>query len=386
MSRIHFIGSISPFEEVSNSSVSIAGNRCQIGILDGLKKDNEIVQVLSYRPNRVFPYTNKIYVPSLQAVYKGMNFIFLPYLNLPFFRATLVNLGVIFFLFKKVKKHDSLLFYNMYLPFPIGVFILRKLFDIKIYILACDIHIPGQTVPNTMRWRYEYLKHKFFLQKVDGVIAVSEKILLDFKCTKKTMVMEGGIPNDLLLLDKLNLNNGEIFKIFYAGALDKLNGVDLLIDAFSKNPNPNIRLIIAGKGELREFVEESAKKNSKIKFLGLIGHDEIKKIYEEISLLLCIRVTKEINTGYFFPSKLIEYISTGIPVLCTDIKSSNFDLNDFCFVIKDETVEAIGIAINECISNYEEIILKAKRGKSYSRQEMIWDVQGKKISALINKC
>lgn len=200
------------------------------------------------------------------------------------------------------------------------------------------------------------------------------------------MVMEGGIPNDLLLLDKLNLNNGEIFKIFYAGALDKLNGVDLLIDAFSKNPNPNIRLIIAGKGELREFVEESAKKNSKIKFLGLIGHDEIKKIYEEISLLLCIRVTKEINTGYFFPSKLIEYISTGIPVLCTDIKSSNFDLNDFCFVIKDETVEAIGIAINECISNYEEIILKAKRGKSYSRQEMIWDVQGKKISALINKC
>jgi glycosyltransferase involved in cell wall biosynthesis len=384
MSRIHFVGSISPFEEVSNSSVSIAGNRCQIGILDGLKKDNEIVQVLSYRANRLFPYTEKIYVPSLHLLYKELNFIFLPYLNLPFFRAWLVNLGVIFLLFKKVKKHDSLLFYNLYLPFPISVFILRKLFDIKIYVLACDVHIPGQTIPNTLRWQYEYLKHKLFLPKVDGVIAVTEKILFDFRCTKKNIVMEGGISRDLLTFDDIAPKSAKTFNMFYAGALDKLNGVDLLIDAFSRNTNTNIRLIIAGKGELREFVEKSATKDNRIEFLGLISHAEIIKLYAEVSMLLCIRVTKEINTGYFFPSKLVEYISTGIPVLCTDIKSSNFDLNDFCFVIKDETVDAIGIAINECISNYELLVLKSRRGKLFVRQEMMWDVQGKKISALIN--
>jgi glycosyltransferase involved in cell wall biosynthesis len=266
----------------------------------------------------------------------------------------------------------------------ISVFILRKLFDIKIYVLACDVHIPGQTIPNTLRWQYEYLKHKLFLPKVDGVIAVTEKILFDFRCTKKNIVMEGGISRDLLTFDDIAPKSAKTFNMFYAGALDKLNGVDLLIDAFSRNTNTNIRLIIAGKGELREFVEKSATKDNRIEFLGLISHAEIIKLYAEVSMLLCIRVTKEINTGYFFPSKLVEYISTGIPVLCTDIKSSNFDLNDFCFVIKDETVDAIGIAINECISNYELLVLKSRRGKLFVRQEMMWDVQGKKISALIN--
>lgn len=383
MSRIHFVGSISPFEEACNPSVSIAGNRCQIGILDGLKSGNEIVQVISYRPNQVFPFGKKVYVSSLTMVLNGLNYFFVPYLNLPFVRGICVNLSTIFHLIKKIRKNDSILFYNIYMPFPISVFILRKFFDIQIYVLACDVHIPGQTVPNSLRWRYEYLKHKFVLHKADGVVAVTEKILLDFNCEKKTMVMEGGIQKDLLEFDRVNLKGGELFKLLYAGALNKLNGVDLLVEAFSKNVNPNIRLIIAGSGELREAVESAVKKDNRIEFLGVIGHDKIISLYEDISLLLCIRITKDINTGYFFPSKLIEYLSTGIPTVCTNLTPLNFNLNNFCYVLKDESVDAIGLAINECITQYPYLVAKAKLGKDYVRQEMLWDIQGKKISAFI---
>lgn len=377
------MGSISPYEEASNPLVSIAGNRCQIGILDGLKADNEIVQVVSFRINRMFPIGKKIYVPRLHTVFNDLNYYFAPYLNIPFLRTLFVNANTFYYLLKKIKKNDIVLFYNVFIPFPNSVFFLRKLLGIKIYILAFDIHVPGQTVPNTIRWHYEYLRQKFVLPRVDGVIAITKTILEDFKCKKNPLIMEGGISRDLLNLDCRNANDGKLFKLLYAGALNKLNGIDLLLDAFIKNTNPHLRLIIAGSGELSDYVVNAANKDSRIAFLGIVPHKQIMDLYHDVSLLLCIRITAKIHTEYFFPSKLIEYLATGIPVLCTNLKSWNFNLNDFCYILKEETEDAIGLAINECISQYSTLIEKADLGKSFVRREMFWDVQGKRISNLL---
>ena len=385
MSRIHFIGTISPFEEAINPSVSIAGNRCQKGILEGLKADNEIVQVISYRTNRIFPFGNKIYIPSLHTQYNGLNCHFIPILNLPVIKEILINISTIFYLLKEIKSGDFVLFYNVWKPFPISVFILRKLLGVKLFVLACDVHVPGQTVSNTLRWRYHYLKQKFVLPRVDGVIAVTGTILDDFNCKRKSLIMEGGISQDLFRVDYVRSNTNELFKLLYVGALDRLNGVDLLLEAFSKNTNPNLRLIIAGQGELRNLVEEAAIADSRIEFFGIIPHAKVIELYKEISLLICLRITKKIHTGYFFPSKLIEYLSTGIPILCTNLKTWNFNLNDFCYVIKDETVDAIDMSINDCIAQHNFLITKAKLGKSYVREEMLWNIQGKKISTFLTK-
>ena len=382
MARLHFIGSISS-EEVKNSSVSIAGNRCQIGILNGLQVDNEIVQVLSYRPNRVFPYSKKIFIPHLQQAYKEIQINFLPYINLPIIRSLLVNISALFYLVMKIKKNDSIIFYNIYLPFPLIVFFIKKIFKLKIYILACDVHKPGQTVPNSLRWHLEYLKHKIFLPKADGVIAVSEKILIDFGCKRKSIVIEGGISSDLVEINDLFQESDGVFRMLYAGALNKLNGVDILLKAFNQNQTKNLELVIAGTGELSESIKLAAKNDSRIKYKGLIEHDQLMALYSNISLLLCIRITKEIDTGYFFPSKLLEYMSTGIPILTTDVNPTTFTLNDFCCVLEQETVDGVSDGINKCINDYSELKAKANNGKIFIKNKMIWEIQGRKISEFI---
>ncbi len=103
--------------------------------------------------------------------------------------------------------------------------------------------------------------------------------------------------------------------IVYTGGLAKKFGIPELLEAFSKIPNPDYRLVICGSGEMAEEIREAAKKDGRILLKGALPHQEAVALQRTATVLVNPRMPKEDFTKYSFPSKTIEYMMAARPVL-----------------------------------------------------------------------
>lgn len=74
---------------------------------------------------------------------------------------------------------------------------------------------------------------------------------------------------------RLGIAEGELL-FFHSGKIDSLKRTDILIDAFSKTPNPNASLVIAGSiEEGQDAILSAAQKDDRIKCLNWADRDEL---------------------------------------------------------------------------------------------------------------
>ena len=121
-----------------------------------------------------------------------------------------------------------------------------------------------------------------------------------------------------------------------AGGLEVANGVLELLEAFSLIRSNKYRLRIAGMGPLEHEVREAAEKDQRIEYCGFLPFDKVLDLYDSADVLINMRLTKTLNTKYFFPSKLMEYLTSGVPVITTCTGQTEDEFRDFVFLLKDE--------------------------------------------------
>jgi glycosyltransferase involved in cell wall biosynthesis len=382
------VGSVVPAgNESSADAISQAGNICQLRVINGLSDTSvDFIQVVSYFPNRIFPLGNRLYFPGgHQALATGINIYALPYLNLPGMRALTVNFGALLRLLFTARRGDVVLSYNVTIPSGIIILCLRWLQGIHYFAMVFDVNVPGQTVSNSWRWRFEYWKHKWLLPRLDGVIAITSNILVDFNCSKNGIILEGGVTDTSFTIPPLDRGEqSEVFTMVFAGSLSEVNGIELMLQAMLQLPNPEMRLVIAGRGPLEKKVKLAAEMDSRISYAGMISHSEVTDLYKKAQLLMCIRLTKQLNTRYFFPSKLIECLATGVPVLSTRITGGSFDPADYAYVVDDETAEGVAAGVMDCMRKGPiHNLNKGERARSFISKNMTWSKQCEKIRAFI---
>ena len=386
MVRLHFVGSVVPIgRESSADAISQAGNLCQLGLIQGFSDAAvELIQVISYFPNRIFPAGKHIYYSGKSLILPGnVNFHALPYLNLPGLRVLTVNAGALSRLLFKARRGDVVLFYNVTIPSGLIGLILRLIRGVHCFAIVYDIHVPGQTVPNTWRWRFEYWKHKWLLPRLDGVIAITSKILSDFDCINNGIVMEGGVATTSVPLSS-SIRPSSIFTIVFAGRLSVDNGIELMLQAMVLLSNPDLQIVIAGTGPLLNKVKMAAERDSRIRYTGMISHAEVATLYQRAQLLMCIRLTKQLDTGYFFPSKLIECLATGVPVLTTRVMGGNFDPADYAYVVDKESAEGVVDGILAAMDNdAANNSAKGEKARLFILENMTWSKQCQKIGRFL---
>lgn len=108
-------------------------------------------------------------------------------------------------------------------------------------------------------------------------------------------------------------------QIVFAGRLDKLKGIDILLEAW-KEVDSSLELIICGTGPMEEFCKDFIQKNkfSNIKMTGFIKNDEVKQIIaNSIALVL--------PTQWYegFPMAIVEAYAVGTPVIGSAIGNVN---------------------------------------------------------------
>jgi len=188
-------------------------------------------------------------------------------------------------------------------------------------------YVGGYKLSNLLRYNpifwlsiyLDYLFRKKSLKKVDYFFSLSDFIngLLKEEGVKSDNIRKVVNMPDIELSDKKIKLPKEGTNVTYIGLLSKIKGVHLLIKAFDQI-DTDANLVIVGDGPERQKLEELAKNNPNILFLGKVEHDLIHSVYEQSDVITVPSLWPEPLSRV-----LLEAAYFGKPIVATDVGGSS---------------------------------------------------------------
>lgn len=160
-----------------------------------------------------------------------------------------------------------------------------------------------------------------------------------------------------------------------------------MVDAFILADIEGAELHIYGNGPYVEELQHVASQHHNVLYHGNVLNEEVVAAEMEASLLINPRPTTEEFTKYSFPSKNMEYMASGTPVLTTNLPGMPQEYQNYVYLFDDETVEGMARRIREVLSFSSEYL----RQKGLDAQKFVLEnknnvVQAKKILIMLEQC
>ena len=182
------------------------------------------------------------------------------------------------------------------------------------------------------------------------------------KINKPFCVVEG-IASKIDSISENKKING-LKNILYTGTLHKKFGILNLLAAFKQISDKDYRLIICGIGDSEDIIKKAAEEDPRIIYKGQLPREEILILQREAAVLVNPRQANEEFTKYSFPSKNLEYLSSGIPVIAYKLEGIPDEYDPYIFYVKDNSIESLKdklIEVCECSDGFAyEKSIKAK--------------------------
>lgn len=388
---IAFVGCVVPDEaEYHTCAFSRAGNMFQLNLIHGLEQIGyPISAVISPIAIPVYPSGKRLFISSCRyRLSQHMQVRTLAFLNVPLLKQ--IGIGMAAFgrilawgwKFRKTRR-KVILAYN--LSVPPGVFLQAAawLIRAKVVALLYDIGLPGVIVKDTLLNRISYRMECWSIARLDGVITATDAIVRDFQITVPHIRLEGGFDENIRPKPRATSTHSQ-FIIASVGSLNRTNGIDLLLEAFRLLKGNQYRLRVAGRGDLAELVQAAALRDPRIEYLGYISFDETLKVYEGADLLINARLSKNLDTAYYFPSKLMEYMASGCPVLSTCAADIEKEYSRVVYLLKEETAATMAAEIERIEALGQNArIEKGRQGQFYILANKSWTAQSRRVVELI---
>jgi len=234
---------------------------------------------------------------------------------------------------------------------------------------------------------------KFILKNSKQIIAISNSMKQILQHTRKIgdqkiSVVYNWQDENRFLSCKNEEVEREVFTFMYLGNLSPYSCIDVLIDAFSKLNNSNVKLVIAGSGSAKESLQKQAKSlSSKVEFIDAPNKD-VPEIQSSADILLLSVKTDGAKTG--MPSKLPAYMFSCKPIIASidsDSDAAEAIVNSNCgWIIEPENADALADKMKEVTRmNKSHLIEMGSSGCKYALNHFSKKNNVKKITELITK-
>lgn len=329
----------------SKGGVQFAADTLQKNYIDGFAKNKAVTEVsvinlpfIGAYPTR---YKNIFFHPLNKKEHIGRTSIKnTSFLNL----AILKNLHRLFLATKitlsELKKLETkktiLVCYSMHLPFLLAcLFVKLTKKDIHLCIIVPDL-------PEYMAVRKGFTKFVFHLisrisymviSNASSIVVITEHMSKKLSNKPRKIVIEG-IADSQYLFSSEPTSREEYF--LYSGTLDRRYGIRNLVDSHMASGIKNYQLYICGDGDDRAYVERAIAEGANIKYLGQLDRNVVLKLQQNATLLINPRANDSEYTKYSFPSKIIEYMSSGVPVLMYRLDGVPKEYYEYCYTIPSE--------------------------------------------------
>jgi glycosyltransferase involved in cell wall biosynthesis len=320
-----------------------------------------LIETLSTIPVTYKSHRRRFWIFTPEKI-ENIKYNYVPTLNFPGIR---VLLNFIYPFFKIImwslyggRKNKIVICDLLGLSVCLASILACKLTRIKIIAIVTDL--PELVVANGNE-RGKII-HKFYVKilsklmySFDSYIFLTEKMNeIVNKYQKPYLVMEGLV--DLKMKASVNAIKNKSAKkiIMYAGSLNEKYGIKNMIKAFMKLEDVALLLYIYGKGDMEKELEYYTKLDQRIVFHGLVPNEIVIQKELEATLLINPRPSNEIYTNYSFPSKNLEYMASGTPLVTTLLPGLPNEYQKYVFLIKDESVNGISNSLNKILEKSQE--------------------------------
>ena len=244
--------------------------------------------------------------------------------------------------------------------------------NIRIVLIVPDLPYYMNLDKNNMLYKikrlYETKKLEECLKEIDAVVPITKYMENEINSNRKlkSVIIEGMINSKKSEKHHVYKN---YFQFCYAGTLTKKYGIINLINDFRKIKNDNIRLVICGGGEMVREVEKSVKEDKRIIYKGVVSSDEAYEIQCQSDVLINPRMNDSEYIKFSFPSKILQYMKTGRPIICYKLDGIPDEYDNYLLFVNDgETLKskmefAIKMShkkLDEIGRNAEEFVLNEK--------------------------
>lgn len=361
----------------------------------GFAMNNEqcTIETLSTLP--VVPSNHKRKIWNLPSeTIKKLKFRYIPFINLPYIK----NSGIFCYTFLKVffwtfsihKRNKVIICDVLNLTVTLASFWATRLTRTNCVAIVTDL--PGLMVTscggkdNTTPSLYHNIVSRM-MTGFDRYILLTEQMnpVVNPK-GKPFLIMEGLVDLEMEtssnILEKKNPNKKILI---YAGGLYAKYGVKDLIEAFMLLDDVDVELHLYGSGELVTEMDTYMRKDRRILFKGMVPNKIVVEDQLVATLLINPRPTNEEFTKFSFPSKNMEYMVSGTPMISTQLPGMPKDYYPYIFVFEEESVEGMKNSLEKILSkSKEELHQFGQEAKKFVLTNKNNLIQSKRILLFLN--
>ena len=173
-------------------------------------------------------------------------------------------------------------------------------------------------------------------------------------------------------------------RVFYAGGVSRQYGLADLTEGFLLADIPNAMLEIYGPGDYVKELQAIADTHDNVYYGGMLLNTQIVEKEQEAALLVNPRPTHEEFVKYSFPSKTMEYMASGTPVLTTKLPGMPKEYYPYVDFIEEESAAGIAAALTGVLAHSdEELFKKGSAARAFVLDGRNNVVQAKKLLEML---
>jgi len=277
-------------------------------------------------------------------------------------------------------RPDAILVANPLTRFAAPALVAGWWFGIPVATIVADLTCsqPGQPPVTRLRNWLQTL----MVRLSPGTIVFSSHTTNDFRRGKPSMRMVRPPASYLLDLPQPPAEPAAR-AVYFAGALSEAAGVNLLLDAIPHVKDTTLEFWFSGRGTLEEKLKRQAASDPRIRFFGFVTEEEYSTLLQRVAVLVNPRPSRLLENRYNFPSKLMEYMAAGRPILSTATSDVAEHYGNALIVLADETPEGLARCIERSLAvPAEERAAMGSRARA-TVEGVTWRTQAEKILAFI---
>lgn len=131
--------------------------------------------------------------------------------------------------------------------------------------------------------------------------------------------------------------------IFYSGQLNPAYGMENLLEVFQElyKTHPDYELWLCGSGKLSDKIRELESVCPGIRYFGYVDGIRVRQLQAEATVLINPRQNTDAFTKFSFPSKTMEYLASGKPVIGYKLDGIPAEYDPHIQYVPDNSSEAL---------------------------------------------
>ncbi len=290
----------------------------------------------------------------------------------------------------KDTSDKAILLYSVYEPIAKPVLKAVKKSACKAFVIVPDLprdmYKTLSRNPLTAAMQKRYMKRAVACQdQFDGYIYLTEAMREVVAPDKPYCIVEG-IADTGFVVEPVLKEKTKKHGVMYAGALREDYGLKNLIEAFLMLDLPDVELWFFGAGNYAAEIEKASKEHENIRYLGQVSREDVLRCERAASVLANVRDPENEFTRYSFPSKTIEYMLSGTPLLTTALQGIPSDYHPYLSMIENNAPQTVCSALRDLLEKPpEELIERGMLAQKFILDEKNAQKQAEKLTAFIRE-